>query len=587
MKPIHFVFFLMLYLLIGIISCSKDDKNVIPGTDKEVVIEGFITDDNGLYISGAVIEFGSVNTSSNIDGYFQLPASKYNDEVFIKVNKPGYFTGSRTLFLEKSTSAHVRISLLPKTFSKSFLSNSNAAIDGGKVKLVFPANAIVDEQGNLFTGQVKVAMKYLDPSDFSIRNVMPGDLVGLNTSGEMQQLGSYGMAAVELQSNTGAKLNVKAKTEVMLKIEIPQSMLANAPATIPLWYFDEVKGLWKEQGTATKNGNVYEGTVTHFSFWNCDISWPLVHLTGRIVHVADNGVINSNVKLTIVRTGMSAYDRTNNEGVFEGMVPKNENLLLEILSECNHVIYSTNIGPFSSDTDLGEIQINSNSPFLLNIRGTIVDCNNQPHSDAIVLIKSNSLSYTLPANTNGEYSGILTLCTGDPVTITAYSITTLKQSVTVTYNLPGPINVTPLQVCNDSISPDEYISVIVSDGSKNLFIKGWLLDLYLNQGSHNIIYQIDTADVLFDISALNLPYESKESPIEGVTYLIYDTLYHNQNIIPNNNGNVYYSRVANIIGEYYEGTFHAVKITKINFNTGEEYGNNFTLSGAFRIKRKT
>ena len=53
---------------------------------------------------------------------------------------------------------------------------------------------------------------------------------------------------------------------------------------MPLWYFDEQKGMWVEEGVATKQGNQYVGTVNHFTDWNCDIpsEWNTV-ITGRIL----------------------------------------------------------------------------------------------------------------------------------------------------------------------------------------------------------------------------------------------------------------------------------------------------------------
>jgi len=62
---------------------------------------------------------------------------------------------------------------------------------------------------------------------------------------------------------------------------------STAPATIPLWFFDETKGMWIEQGSATKTGNTYVGTVSHFTWWNCD--WGGGPLTYTATFVDQNG----------------------------------------------------------------------------------------------------------------------------------------------------------------------------------------------------------------------------------------------------------------------------------------------------------
>jgi ABC-type sulfate transport system permease subunit len=100
---------------------------------------------------------------------------------------------------------------------------------------------------------------------------MPGNLTGITINNEQKILQTYGMIAVEMEGSSGEALNIAGSKQATISFPIPSAMLANAPATIPLWHFDETIGVWKEEGTATKQGNAYVGVVTHFSFWNCDV----------------------------------------------------------------------------------------------------------------------------------------------------------------------------------------------------------------------------------------------------------------------------------------------------------------------------
>ena len=52
------------------------------------------------------------------------------------------------------------------------------------------------------------------------------------------------------------------------------------------------------------------------------------------------------------QTGNYGYGRTNQDGVFEGKVPKNELLELEVTDECGVVIYTQAFGPLSDNTCL-------------------------------------------------------------------------------------------------------------------------------------------------------------------------------------------------------------------------------------------
>ncbi len=58
------------------------------------------------------------------------------------------------------------------------------------------------------------------------------------------------MLVVELEGAGGEKLQIAPGHKVKLNMNIPQSLLASAPQNIPLWYFDETDGKWKEEGSA-------------------------------------------------------------------------------------------------------------------------------------------------------------------------------------------------------------------------------------------------------------------------------------------------------------------------------------------------
>jgi hypothetical protein len=46
----------------------------------------------------------------------------------------------------------------------------------------------------------------------------------------------------------GEKVELAEGLPATLTFAVPASMKDQAPATIPLWYFDEDEGIWKEEG---------------------------------------------------------------------------------------------------------------------------------------------------------------------------------------------------------------------------------------------------------------------------------------------------------------------------------------------------
>ncbi|RYY19638.1 MAG: hypothetical protein EOO04_21605, partial [Chitinophagaceae bacterium] len=260
-------------------SCKKDDNNPhqpnLPDLQSRISssVSGFVTDENNLPVQGATVQVGTNTASTDEYGYFSFTdVQVVKNAALVTVTHSGYFKGMRTYIAEAGKPVIVRIKLLPKTNLGTIdaaTGGSTTAVDGLKVEL--PANAVVDGSGAAYTGPVTVSAKWLNPEAADFAQIMPGDLRALNTSGEMRTLLSYGMAAVELTGSGGQTLQIADGKKSTVSFPLPSTLQGPAPASIPLWHFDEEKGLWIEEGSATKVGDKYVGEVSHFSFWNCDI----------------------------------------------------------------------------------------------------------------------------------------------------------------------------------------------------------------------------------------------------------------------------------------------------------------------------
>lgn len=422
MKSHSFKILLFTGIVFSFYSCDGDAVVVNSQGEHQITIHGFISDEEGQSVEGASIQLGTYKATSNGEGYFELPNARCAPEVYIQVNKQGYFTGSRMLSLEHSKSAYVRVSLIQKKFSNSFQSSSGAVLDiESKVKLVFPPQAIANQNGSTYNGNVQIAVKYLDPTSSLTGEMMPGALIGLDANGELRALGSYAMAAIELQSPSGSSLQIKTGKEVSIKFEIPKALLASTPANIPLWYYDEKKGIWKEEGSAMRIGNYYEGKVKHFSFWNCDISLPLIQLNGRLVSQNGNALDHVLIKLTMLSNNLTRSALTNEDGLFEGRVPKDEVFNMQIFHGCGQLLSEQKIGPFTVNTNLGDLAISTDLSTLQILRGTLVDSKQQPLKSVVIDIKSESGQYINSTQTNdkGDFTSYSRLfCAFDSILVT-------------------------------------------------------------------------------------------------------------------------------------------------------------------------
>lgn len=151
--------------------------------------------------------------------------------------------------------------------------------------------------GAVYNGQVNVYARNIDPTTKEGIATMPGDLRGIDTSGDEKLLHSFGIMAVELSDNNGNPLQIANGATATISQIIPTSLLGIAGTTIPMWYFDEIKGMWMEEGNATLNGNKYEGKVKHFTYWNYDVKAPAISMQMVIKDQNGNPLLGAVVAL--------------------------------------------------------------------------------------------------------------------------------------------------------------------------------------------------------------------------------------------------------------------------------------------------
>jgi hypothetical protein len=472
--PFTKVFSIIALCLIFFAGCSKTDDLLepikppieTPPTANDAVkvaatVTGSVIDENNKPVVNAVVTAGTATTNTDAMGNFSfrnIIISVLNGSV--TVNKTGYFKGIRNFVTEEGKNNYVKIQLIKQTLTGTIVSATGGTVTTNGAIINFPANAFVTAAGAAYTGNVKVYATWIDPTAANLPLVVPGDLRGLNSSNGEYLLKSYGMVGAELKDDNGNTLKIAIGKTAGITFPIPTSIEATAPATIPLWHFDEATNRWREEGAATRNGNVYVGQVNKFSFWNVDVPANFVYLDMRLVNSANNlPLANTLVKITSLATNTSAYDHTNDSGYVGGYVPKNESLKLEVIGgttcNTNTVIYTQNIGPYTSNTNLGNINVTVPVNQVINFTGIVNGCNNLPVSNGYVSLSlangTSTLAYT---NANGAVNFSLVHCGGT----TAYSynavdLTNGNYSNTVTGTATGTaVNLGTIAACGNTIN---------------------------------------------------------------------------------------------------------------------------------------
>lgn len=489
MKKFSFLFL----ILLTVFACRKNVDQYTTGMDPDdptvteidytpevtevtASIFGLVVDENDLPVENATIDLDNNVTTTDEKGRFLINDITMNQAgTLVTAKRAGYFTGSHRFFPEEGSSNFAKIMLLDKTIIDNFSGSSGDSIVSSEgIYIYFPANSVVDANGNLHQGNVNVAARWIDPSADNLLEIMPGGLQGISTSGlqpgidslEQVALASFGMMAVELFDDSGDLLNLGNNQMATLSFPVPTSMQANAPSQIPLWYFSETYGIWVEEGSATLIDGNYVGEVSHFSYWNCDDPYTLIDLSGTVVTSGGTPVANVEIRLTLLSTGELGGGFTDNNGVFGGKVPMNEALLLEVVAD-DDVCSSSTIGPFPTNTNIGNIIIDNINSVVVN--GTIEDCSFNLVGSAYMKVNIDNVDHHYYFNNNGLFSFALLNCSNvSELTITATNLSGLEQGIPTVYPITSnPLNVGAVSACGTGLP--EYIEII-ADGDTTTFL---------------------------------------------------------------------------------------------------------------------
>ncbi|MDR2496090.1 MAG: carboxypeptidase-like regulatory domain-containing protein [Tannerellaceae bacterium] len=287
---------------------------------QDVTLAGTVRDAEGRPLAGVSVSTGGLSVSTGSDGTFSFgKAATVDNRAIVRFEKSGYFGLTRSGVKESEMELDVVMRLKGNgnaSSQASFGATESKTLSVGAMQAVIPAAALVTADGSAYTGTVRADMLYLDPNDADFAEAMPGgDLAAVRSNSSTAQLLSYGMTEIALTDNAGNPLQLKPGASSELSFPIPAGMENDPPATIPLWYFDEERGLWVEEGRATLQGNVYKGSVSHFSWHNLDVPAERVTIKGKVTDCENLPV--PYVKVSVEQTAAV----TNSRGEYSVFVP--------------------------------------------------------------------------------------------------------------------------------------------------------------------------------------------------------------------------------------------------------------------------
>lgn len=444
-------------------------------------IMGFITDVNGKAVEGAQVKVGESSATTDNNGYYEIKTAAFTgDFCYIKAVKQGYFTASTTVHGTENVGYAANIVMMKQDKIYPFAATAGKKITLSNGAVVdFPANAIQTATGSPFNGNVNVAIAYLDPDAKNFNALIPGgDLRAYTADKRDVVLYSYGMMNIELHDDAGNMLQLAKGKKAMLEFPLPTGSRTTAPSTIPLWYFDENKGVWIEEGTARLDNGVYYGKVSHFTPWNVDVPIPPAYIEGYVVY--PDGTPCKDGKITVGQ----AEGFVRNDGTFKDVrVISGRELIFDLKNPYTGGNMGLNIripATQPNETyDLGKIVL----PKAYKISASLKNCDGSPFV-GYAHLSSGSISHNILISGNTfDIMFPLTLESGNIYFYETKKKAIYKESFWVDPKAEGK-NLGTITLCNDGTAnkpvPDFKFTIMGASSPEQILMK----QISLAEGSY-------------------------------------------------------------------------------------------------------
>jgi hypothetical protein len=256
-----------------------------PGT-----VKGIVQDGAGVALAGATVTALGQTVTTAADGAYSFATTASLTEVLVLVKKSGYTTVAKAIPNSSGVTTQSNIQVFADQVTTTFNSTVAASIAVKAAKVQIPANGLTYADGSAFSGTARIAASYYSPDTVEGVKAFAGPYLG-DDAGVQSPIISMGFVEVKLTDTSGKALQLKAGS--LATLTIPASSNAANAADIPLWFYDEAAGIWKREGSATRQADgTYQGTVKHFTIWNADFKGVTATIKGCFVDSAGNPLSN-------------------------------------------------------------------------------------------------------------------------------------------------------------------------------------------------------------------------------------------------------------------------------------------------------
>lgn len=360
----------VLFALALVAGCGEG--NSVTEAPKGTVVGQVVSSATSAPVSGAIVKTDSDTATTTADGKFSVTAP-VGDRTIVRVAATGFAEAFPVARVTTGQATNLGVKLVPIGVTETLLIGAGGTVSNSTARLTIPANGLVPQSGGTPAGSVTVSLTPLNPAvDTSL---MPGGFNGISAGGgSARPIESFGALLIDIRDSAGTRYNLAPGKTATIRIPVgPQS--ANPPDTIPLWFFDEIAGVWQEEGTATLQGlgsnQFYEGTVTRVSYWNADLVLDTISVSGCVKDANNQPVANALVQTEGIDYTGTAFDSAAADGTFSVAMRKSSRAKLGLFEFDQQtfnlvpVSNTVNVGPSATDITLPNCLVKQPGPLTI------------------------------------------------------------------------------------------------------------------------------------------------------------------------------------------------------------------------------
>lgn len=243
--------FVCLLFIAGLLSQCKKHNN----DTKTFTLSGYVVDESGIAVKGAVVSVNGQSITDNNDGTFSFSGLPNQSTYNVEVTATGYFDGYRNVDNVDGSSLAAVVTLITKT-NLGTLPSNGGSVGATGLRVVAPAGSFKNADGSAYSGAVTVASRYIQGNNAGISASMPGgDFMAKDASGNDGAMLTYGFVATEFKDASGNKLTPGANVKVA--VTIPAGVNSPVSNGAQAWSYDKNTGKWSSGTTITQTGSEY------------------------------------------------------------------------------------------------------------------------------------------------------------------------------------------------------------------------------------------------------------------------------------------------------------------------------------------